>query len=530
MLNHSKLAEAVSSLCNGHSKPAAGLTLGVIAAFSVWGGAAQAQEGATLEEVTVTGSRLRRDGMSTPTPVTTVGRDEMRGMAPTLLMDALRQMPQFRDNDQSQTGSIFSTGGTNSVNLRGIGSSRTLTLLNGRRIVPGQQSGTVDISILPTALIDRVEVVTGGASAAYGSDAISGVTNFILDTDFEGVKGNVQSGQTSRGDHDNYQVEFSFGAPIGENGHFIGSMDYYDAEGVRGYQGREWGQQGWAMLQGGSSAVPRRYYAPNARSRRTNSGGMIPFSSAAGSLAGTIFVDGVPIAYQESPTVVGSAQIGGNIRDVSDEYGALRPNDNRSSVFAMYTREFDNDKTAYIQVLKGRHTVESMPGVTTFRPGWSTFLYADNPYLPQTVADTMAAEGLERVPFNRTYEQLAPSRLVEDTTTSITVGFDGEIGNDLYLSAYWQHGENVEYANYSSNGQLVRTDRYYRALDSAIDPATGQISCRANIPSINPLTPEQEGAISKLNGFSRPVFADPQSARGCIPFNPLANGAAAKLR
>lgn len=191
MLTRSKLTEAVCSLCNESRKPQ-NLTFGVVAALTVISGVAQAQE-ATLEEVTVTGSRLRRDGMSTPTPVTAVGRDEMRAMAPTLLMDALNQMPQFRQNDTSQTGSIFTTGGSNSVNLRGIGSNRTLTLLNGRRMVSGQQTGTIDIAMIPTALIDRVEVVTGGASAAYGSDAISGVTNFILNTEYEGFRGNIQT-------------------------------------------------------------------------------------------------------------------------------------------------------------------------------------------------------------------------------------------------------------------------------------------------------------------------------------------------
>jgi len=188
MYSRSKLADAVSCVCNRRSGPQRA-AFGVIAAITVLGSVAEAQS--PVEEVTVTGSRLRRDGMSTPTPVTSVQRDEMRAMAPTLLMDALSQMPQFRDNDQTQGSSIFATGGSNSVNLRGIGSNRTLTLLNGRRVVSGQQTGTVDISILPTALIDRVEVVTGGASAAYGSDAISGVTNFILDTDFEGFRGNV---------------------------------------------------------------------------------------------------------------------------------------------------------------------------------------------------------------------------------------------------------------------------------------------------------------------------------------------------
>src|SRR5690606_40083259 len=145
MSSHAKLSRAVRAACKPHNS-----TIGVIAALSVLAGVAEAQQ--PIEEVTVTGSRLRRDGMSTPTPVTAVQRDEIRAMAPTLLMDAITQLPQFRDNDTSQTGSIFTTGGSNSVNLRGVGSNRTLTLLNGRRMVSGQQTGTVDIAMIPTAL------------------------------------------------------------------------------------------------------------------------------------------------------------------------------------------------------------------------------------------------------------------------------------------------------------------------------------------------------------------------------------------
>src|SRR5688572_27317078 len=144
----SKLAAAVRSLCAGHRRPGSyDLGLAAVAAASLWSGAAQAQDPLVAptdaEEITITGSRLRRDGMSTPTPVTALDIGEMRQMAPTLLMDSHDQLPQFRDNALSQTGSIFTSGGgSQAVNLRGIGTNRTLVLLDGRRLVPGQQAGT----------------------------------------------------------------------------------------------------------------------------------------------------------------------------------------------------------------------------------------------------------------------------------------------------------------------------------------------------------------------------------------------------
>src|SRR5688572_8331531 len=482
----SKLAAAVRSLCAGHRRPGAyDLGLAAVAAASIWSGTAQAQDApvasSDAEEITVTGSRLRRDGMSTPTPVTALDIGEMRQMAPTLLMDALDQLPQFRDNNLSQTGSVFvSGGGSNAVNLRGIGSNRTLVLLNGRRLVPGQTAGTVDVAILPTALIQRVEVVTGGASAAYGSDAISGVTNFILDTEFEGARANMQTGMTDRHDHRHYQVEFAAGAALGERGHIIGSVDYYDADGVAGYEGRDWGADGWALFtQTSPTATPRRFYAPDGRSRVITAGGLIP----SGPLGGTQFVDGDPVPLGTGSPIIGTAQVGGGGPDLNQRWAGIRPADKRHSTFLHYKHEFTDDKRGYIQVMQGVHENTSLPSPTGMAPGWGMTIFRENPYLPASLAQRMDALGVTSFPFNRVFEDLAPSRQIEDTTTTITVGFDGEIGNDLFLSAYYQKGQNDEIADYSENGLLVRTDRLYRALDSIIDPATGRIACRANLPA-----------------------------------------------
>jgi outer membrane receptor protein involved in Fe transport len=524
-LRTSKLAAAVSSICSRRRVSIDDLGLTAIAVASLWGASAGAQEPAPFgaeaaEEITVTGSRLRRDGMSTPTPVTALDINEMRLMAPTLLMDSLDQLPQFRDNQLSQTGSIFvSGGGSNAVNLRGIGSNRTLVLLDGRRLVPGQTAGTVDVAILPTALIQRVEVVTGGASAAYGSDAISGVTNFILDTEFEGARANLQTGMTDRHDHRHYQVEFAAGSAIGERGHIIGSVDYYDADGVLGYEGRDWGAEGWALFtQPSLTARPRRFYAPDGRSRVITSGGLIP----SGPLGGTQFIDGNPVPLGTGSQIIGTAQVGGGGPDLNQRWAGIRPDDKRHSTFLHYKHEFSDTKTGYIQLMQGVHENTSLPSPTGMAPGWGMTIFRENPYLPPTIAQRMDALGLASFPFNRVFEDLAPSRQIEDTTTTFTVGFDGEIGNDLFLSAYFQKGQNDEIADYSENGLLVRTDRLYRALDSIIDPATGRIACRANLPAFGGLTPAQEATVTKQNPLGQPVFADPESNRGCIPFDPFA--------
>src|SRR5690606_25578038 len=170
-----------------------------------------------LEEISVTGSRIRQSGMQTPTPVTAMDVEEIELLSPGTLMDQLDQLPQFVNNNTLENASGWtSTGGQSTLNLRGVGGNRTLVLLDGRRVVPSNRLSTVDTSMFPQALIQRTEVVTGGASAAYGSDAITGVVNFILDTDFEGLSASMQGGISDVGDRETGRYSLAGGFALGE--------------------------------------------------------------------------------------------------------------------------------------------------------------------------------------------------------------------------------------------------------------------------------------------------------------------------
>ncbi|MEO6338963.1 MAG: TonB-dependent receptor plug domain-containing protein, partial [Caulobacteraceae bacterium] len=189
---------------------------------SVAAAQAQAAGGAAVDEVVVTGSRLRQDGMRTPVPITVVGASELKSMAPATIIEAVSQLPQFYANQApGSTANFFNRGGLGNLNIRGLGINRTLTLLNGRRVVSANAFGGVDISLFPSDMIKSVETVTGGASAAYGTDAVAGVTNFTLDTKFTGARIGVQGGLTSRGDAANYTVTGSFGTKLGSRGHLL---------------------------------------------------------------------------------------------------------------------------------------------------------------------------------------------------------------------------------------------------------------------------------------------------------------------
>jgi len=145
----------------------------------------KASDEVSVEEVVVTGSRVRTT-YNSPTPVNVVGAERMQQLAIPRRATALNQIPSFRATVSSSTILFRVSGaiGGNTPDLRGLGVSRTLVLVDGRRFVPSTDSGGVDLNGVPNALVKRTEIVTGGASAAYGADAVAGVVNLILDTKF----------------------------------------------------------------------------------------------------------------------------------------------------------------------------------------------------------------------------------------------------------------------------------------------------------------------------------------------------------
>lgn len=243
--------------------------IGSVALASAFAGAgalpqiALAEE-AQLEEVVVTGSRIRRADYVANAPVATLGADQIELTATVNTEQLLNTMPQMVpgfDRTSNNPGN-----GTATVDLRGLGSNRTLVLINGTRAVPTTQGGSVDINNIPTALIERVEVLTGGASAVYGSDAVAGVVNFVLKDDFEGVSFNVMTEQTEEGDAELTSVDLTIGGNIADGrGNVVINAQYTDRsdlfQGDRGFanfaQFDDTDANGNPILiNGGSSGVP----------------------------------------------------------------------------------------------------------------------------------------------------------------------------------------------------------------------------------------------------------------------------------
>ncbi|MCA6342939.1 TonB-dependent receptor plug domain-containing protein [Phenylobacterium sp.] len=193
---------------------------------------AYAQGGsATVSEVVVTGSRIQTPGIQSASPIVTVGADQIRQQQTPEAEKILRLLPGVvpEDGDAVNNG----TAGVTTLNLRGLGAQRNLVLLNGKRMTPYNIDGEVDLSRVPTALLERVDVITGGASAVYGSDAISGAVNFITKTDFEGFEADSNYSLTGDGDGEVISTAFTVGANSSDGrGNAVVSLNYSKREGV----------------------------------------------------------------------------------------------------------------------------------------------------------------------------------------------------------------------------------------------------------------------------------------------------------
>ncbi|WP_205481149.1 TonB-dependent receptor plug domain-containing protein [Sphingomonas arenae] len=187
-------------------------------------------------EIVVTGSRIARPDLDSPVPVAVVGSADIQRDAAVNIQDTLNELPQVGvGSSRTNTNFLTSGNGVATVNLRNLGSSRTLVLVNGRRFVAGLAgTSAVDLNNIPTDFIERVDVVTGGASAVYGSEAIAGVVNFILKDKFDGIQIRAQSGITEEGDNPRYLAALTAGTTFGadDRGSFIGHVSWDKDEGL----------------------------------------------------------------------------------------------------------------------------------------------------------------------------------------------------------------------------------------------------------------------------------------------------------
>lgn len=443
---------------------------------------AEAQEADSgNEDIVVTASRIMRSGFTAPTPTTMLDVDNITLQGASTLAEAVNQIPSFLPNTTPATGgNSTATSGANFLNLRGIGAPRTLVLVNGRRFVPSATqstiAGTVDVNLIPQGLIDRVEVVTGGASAAWGSDAVAGVVNFILDREKTGLELGLQAGISSRGDNAETQITASWGADVADGrGHFVVSGEYFDSRGILDQQDRKWGAEGWQVfvnpLYTPTNGQPARILSRDVHQSNRTEGGLIV---TAGPLRFLQFGPGGTVSPFTTGSSLGSTYMVGGDGINQGKYISLVTPHRRRSVYAM----FDYDIADNVRLsLEGSYARSRSTNATTSSFTLSPYTISQqNAFLPDSVRSTMVTNGITQFQMGRINTDIGYITTdLDGEVYRAVASLDGNFGDTWRWSAYYTYGETRRTDR--SLGNLVNA-RMTAAIDSIIDPLTEQPVCR----------------------------------------------------
>ncbi len=465
---------------------------------------AVADAAATGEEIIITGSRLGRDSFNAPTPVNIVGAERMDNLAINNVADALNQLPSFRPITSPSTNN-FRAGsniGARLLDLRGLGATRTLVLVDGRRTVPSTEEGRFDLNSVPSIMVQRSEVVTGGASAAYGADAVAGVVNLILDTRFNGIKGEASYGISEYGDAERVNFGAVFGTDFaGGRGHFVIGGEYSDEDGIGGALDRDWsskfhgfiGNPFWSSA--GGNTNPQNIAADNALFV-LNPSGVI---TAKGPLQGLQFnEDGnlVPFQFGEffNPNAPGIQMIGGD-PSIQDVYGCdkcpLLVATSHVSLLGHAEYEISDSvrikaELAYSRVIGGPSAGSTSLNYGTTAP---ITILRDNPYLTPQVQGLMDDAGITSFTMGRSHTELGNATYVSrNRTWRGMLGLDGDLENGWK----WDVSYSLGRTNGRMEGEGVRNEvRWAQARDVVLAPAgvagipEGTIVCRSTLANPN---------------------------------------------
>jgi len=441
------------------------------------------------EAVVVTGSRIR-GGNDMSTPVVKVTADQLLATTPGGIPEALNKLPVFV---ASSTPNNATTGANGRgfgapgyfLNLRNLGAIRTLILEDGHRVPGTFYDTTVDVEMLPQMLMNRVEIVAGGASAVYGSDAVTGVVNFILDRKFEGFKAVLQGGISDYGDARSFRAGLAGGQDVGAHGHLIWSVEYRDRDALPDAAARPLGNLGTSIVGAGTVASPYMLVT-GIRQSNTAPGGLI----VSGPGTGLQFLsDGSLAPFNPgTPTSTTNFSVGGDGGIEHNEY--LLPVNNTGQAFAQLNWDFGGDLTAYAQARYGLarsyeagqiFTNINGSGISTNGVGaqYPITIYSGNAFLtPSQQAFLFPSGGSFQM--SRMDNDLM-SRLSLDQhigALALGAGIDGVAWDRFAWDVAYSHGETRTQLTTRNN---INTARFYAALDAVRDPSSGKTVCNVSL-------------------------------------------------
>ncbi len=479
-----------------------------------------------IEEITVTSSRIEKPDYAFSNPVISIDAESISLSGATNVSDFLKELPALTGsldgNDAAGSNAFVGGTGLSLLDLRNLGFDRTLVLVDGRRHVaalPG--SAAVDVDTIPIDLIERVELQTGGASAIYGADGVSGVVNFIMKKDFEGIRFRSRVGQSSESDANNLRLSLVAGKNfLDGRANLTGSIEYNGDDRLRGIDRR--------FASGGSRTPFVRNPAeldvddPNVPDRIPL--GDIRFFDS--SPEGAVDVDldfGIDYNGDDTPWDSGTIpfiapfnQQGGDGSRTDDFIGDLLPEEDRYTA-NLFGRYDISDRMSLFAEAKFSRTEAFSESQPTF--DFFLWLEPDYAFTPPNIGALTA--GSEFYVSRDHFDMGIRSEDITRDTFRTVLGIEGEIGENLRYEVSYVYGE-TEVDNNIGNNRL--NDRFAAALDAVIDPVTGQAVCRSNLdPSAVPFNlvwQEWEADFTPNPGTWAGSFT-PGPNSGCVPVNIL---------
>ena len=436
-------------------------------------------ESADVEKIQVTGSRISRQGAIAPSPVTAISGESLLNSGAMNIGEVLNELPSLANTfSLGNSGQFIGTAGLNILDLRGMGTDRTLVLVDGKRHVSSSAgSAAVDTNTIPTSWIERVEIVTGGASAVYGADAVTGVVNFILKKNIEGFDVSATQGfaQENGYKNDKYQASYGFNFD-NDRGNIAFAAEYSSQEALEAldnpWTATSYRNMSFESIMGyersedqlNSTAFPDNFYTANAGYYTLNNSGVFGGNSQTFNADGSIReiytgdqVDGAFCANCDSF----------NLR----QFTQLQPEFDRTNLNVKGNYELNDDTTVYAQAKYARTRAITMGQPAFFYGGSETTIYRNNAFLDDSVAAYMDENELDSIQLNRMMTDLGRRTEADERETyRYVLGIEGYIGDEWNYEAFVNYGK-TELERENRNNLVLQN------FENAVTDGDGNIVC-----------------------------------------------------
>jgi iron complex outermembrane recepter protein len=460
-----------------------------------------------LETVSVTGTHISNPNVVSPTPIAVISAEELKATGAVNLGDVLTQLPQLSTSfTMGNSTQYIGTAGLGLQDLRNLGPDRTLVLVNGRRFIGSSAGSTaVDVNLIPVEWVERVEIITGGASAVYGADAVTGVVNFILKKNYQGATLHAQYGASQHGGFSPRDIAFTAGTNFADHrGNVAISIEHSEQDALA-FPDR-FGHKAYATILTPNGLTDSALFS-NAGSYTTTSNGTFYLGDSPTDIGNRYVFN--PDGSVRQQRFGGIYDATGRCQDCdrldANQVAQLQPKYARTSISSVASFDISPEQRLYFEGTYSHVGVKQLS-----QPEFGTYtITRDNAYITPSLAALMDANGLDSIDVNR-FDVDAGLRGEATTrnTTRVVFGASGVITGDWEYDASVNYGYTDE-TRYNLNNRII--DRFNASIDAVRD-GSGNIVCRSTLDpqSINPTSGD---------------ILNPIALGGCVPTSIFGNGA-----